>query len=141
MDRGIFGLHRSQLTTVAARAGQGKTSLACNMAYNLADQGKKVAYISLEMAKEQIITKMFCSEMNVDGFKFLVGKITQAEKDKLMAFKLIVEEMPLRIIDDYCFTQDELYTLIDHLEFRPDVLFIDHLQTTAILNLIDSSFR
>jgi len=128
LDKGIFGLHSSQMTVFAARAGQGKTSWACNAAFNLANSGKKVAFISLEMAKEQILTKMYCAEMNVDGFKFLIGKVSEVEKEKLRQFKKVVEELPLRIIDDYCFTQDELYTLIEHLEFRPQILFIDHLQ-------------
>lgn len=128
VDKGLFGLHRKQLTILAARTGNGKTSLACNVAFNLADAGKKVAIVSLEMAREQIVSKIFCSENNVNSFKLLIGRVSQEEKRRLEAFQKLVEELPLRIIDDYCFTQDELYTLIDHLEFKPDVLIIDHLQ-------------
>ena len=102
--------------------------MACNMAYHLADAGKKVAFVSLEMAREQIVSKIFCAENKVNSFRLLIGRVNQEEKDKLKSFQNLVENMPLRVIDDYCFTQDELYTLIDHMGFRPDVLFIDHLQ-------------
>ena len=128
LDRGIYGLHRSMVTVLAARSGNGKTSMACNIAFNLANRGKKVAFISLEMAREQIIAKMFCAENNVDSFKFLIGNITPEEMSRLKDFQKLVKELPLRIIDDYCFTQDELFTLVEHLEFRPEVLIFDHIQ-------------
>jgi len=128
VDKGLFGLHRKMLTVLAARAGQGKTSMACNMAFHLADSGTKVAMASLEMARENIVTKLFCAENKVDTFRFMIGAITKEEKNRLEVFKKAVEKLPLRIIDDFCFTQDEIYTLFDHLDFKPDVFIVDHLQ-------------
>lgn len=128
IDRGLNGLHRSQMTIVSARPGVGKTALACQMAYRLAEQKVKVAFISLEMTKESIIERMFCNRFEVNGFDLLIGKITPQISGKLVEFVNKVAYLPLYIIDDYCFTENELFTLFEHLEFKPDVLILDHIQ-------------
>ena len=138
VDKGLYGLHKGHLTILAARAGNGKTSMACNMAFELVNAGKKVAFVSLEMSREQILSKIFCAHHGIDMFRFSLGVVTEIEKAKLQSFKKLCEEIPLRVIDDYCFTQDELYTLIEYLEFRPEVLILDHLQH---IRAIDNSRR
>lgn len=128
MDRGTFGLHAGHLCTIAGRPGNGKTTLACNIAFELAQAGVNVAFFSLEMSKESILSKIFCSTYKVNAFRFLIGKITPEEREKLSHFKKMSAEIPLKIIDDYCHTQDEMYHLIEFLKFRPQVLFVDHIQ-------------
>lgn len=140
-DKGIFGLHKSQLTILAARAGNGKTSMACNAAFELAVRGHSVAFVSLEMGREQIVSKMFCAHSKVDSFKFLIGRVSAEEKNRLYDFKKLVETLPIKIVDDYCFTQQEMYTLIEHLEFRPEALIIDHLQHIRATDAIRRSER
>jgi replicative DNA helicase len=128
IDDGIWGLHRGKLLTIAARPGQGKTSLACQVAYNVAKTGYKTAFLSLEMTKESILERMFCAEYGVKAWDLLTGDLTPAIKEKLSQFLVEASNMKLQIIDDYCFTENELFTLIEHLEFRPDVIFLDHIQ-------------
>lgn len=134
VDRGIFGYHKSQLTVLAARPGVGKTSFACQNAYNLAKAGNKVAFLSLEMTKETIVERIFCSEYNVNGFDLIMGKTTPSILAKLSKFAKEVEKLPFKIIDDYCHTENELYTLIEHLGFRPDIIFLDHIQHIRALD-------
>lgn len=128
LDEGIFGLHRTQLTVVAARPGIGKTSLVCQVALNLVRQNIKVAFLSLEMTKESILERMFCIENNINGFDLIMGKFGEREQNLFSKFSSEIAGTPLRIIDDYCHTENELYTLIEHLQFRPDVIILDHLQ-------------
>lgn len=128
LDEGIFGLHRSQLTVIAARPGIGKTSLVCQVAMNMAKKGIKVAFLSLEMTKESILERIFCIEHGISGFDLIMGKFGEREKALFSKFYSETAGIPLRIIDDYCHTENELYTLIEHLEFRPDVIILDHLQ-------------
>ena len=127
LDSG-FGLAKQNLVTIAARPGNGKTSLACQTAYQLAQREHRVAYFSLEMTKESVIERMFCNRFDVSGFDLLMGAVSPAVQDAADRFKAEVTHLPLRIIDDYCFTERQLYTLIEHLEFRPDVVIVDHLQ-------------
>jgi len=128
IDEGIWGLHRRQLLTIAARPGQGKTSFACQTAYNIAKAGYKTAFLSLEMTKESILERMFCIEYGVKAWDLLTGNITDEIKKKLANFLTDSVDLPLQIIDDYCFTENELFTLIEHIKFRPDVIFLDHIQ-------------
>jgi replicative DNA helicase len=127
IDQGFYGLHKQQLVSLCARPGNGKSSLACQIAFNIADSGKEVAFVSLEMSRESIISKMFCNVNKVDSFEFFNKRLTAEMKYKADSFDKVIEELPLRIIDDYCYTQDEIFTLFDHLEYRPEVIILDHL--------------
>jgi replicative DNA helicase len=128
VDEGLWGLHRGQLLTIAARPGQGKTSLACQIAYNVAKNGYKTAFLSLEMTKHSILERMFCAEYDVKAWDLLTGNISKEITEKLSRFLVDCRDIPLQIIDDYCFTERELFTLIEHIQFRPDVIFLDHIQ-------------
>jgi len=128
IDGGIWGLHRRQLLTVAARPGQGKTSFACQIAFRVAQNGYKTAFLSLEMTKESILERMFCAEYRVKATDLLSGDVSDEVKKKMLKFMEDSKTLPLQIIDDYCFTENELFTLIEHLQFRPDVIFLDHIQ-------------
>ena len=128
LDKGTLGLHRSQLTVLAARPGQGKSSGACQAAFNLACAGKKVAFVSLEMTRESLVEKMFCLENRVNSRKLDTNRLTPEEHYKLQTFAKLAKDLPIKIVDDYCFTENELFTLVEHLEMHPDVLIIDHIQ-------------
>lgn len=128
IDEGIWGLHRGKLLTIAARPGQGKTSFACQVAYNTAKAGYKTAFLSLEMTRESILERMFCAEYDVKAWDLLTGQISDDISEKMKRFVMDSANLKLQIIDDYCFTENELFTLIEHLEFRPDIVFLDHIQ-------------
>ena len=59
LDRMILGLNKSELILIAARPGMGKTSIALNMAlYAGMNLGKTVAIFSLEMSREQLVSRL-----------------------------------------------------------------------------------
>jgi len=128
IDKTMLGLHPSRLLTLAARPAVGKTSVACQLAYNVARLGVKTAFISLEMTAENILERMMCSHYQIEGWKLSAKYLTPEIKKKFGFFLKDAQTLPLQIIDDYCFTEKELYTLIDHLKFRPEVIVLDHLQ-------------
>lgn len=128
IDKGTLGLHPSQLMVLAARPGQGKTSLATQVTYTLADAGKKVTFISLELTRETLIEKIFCQQYAINSRKLLTNTLNEEEKFLLKTFGNVISQMPIHIVDDYCFNENELFTLIEHLENRPEVLILDHIQ-------------
>lgn len=59
LDNTITGLNRSDLVIIGARPGMGKTSFALNIARHAAiTAGKRVAFFSLEMSKEQLASRI-----------------------------------------------------------------------------------
>ena len=79
LDKRIYGLNKSDLIILAARPGMGKTSFAMNIATNV---GKKypdtaIAVFSLEMSKEQIVSRMISSEASLSSEAMKTGVIPE----------------------------------------------------------------
>ena len=86
------GLQPSDFIILAARPSMGKTSLALNIAQNVALRGakegeppKRVAYFSLEMSSEQLVQRMICTEAEVEIRKLRSGWLSQPGKNKTAA--------------------------------------------------------
>ncbi len=84
LDKLTAGLQRSDLIIVAGRPGMGKTALALNIATHAALQtGLTVAIFSLEMAKEQLVLRMLCSEALINYSNVRSGHLREQEFTKL----------------------------------------------------------
>ncbi len=79
LDDLTLGFQRSELIVVAGRPSHGKTALTLNIARNAAMQNYKVAFFSLEMTKNEIITRLISSESRVDGQRLKSGKTSNEE--------------------------------------------------------------
>ena len=74
LDDSIWGLHRSELTIIAASPGEGKTSLALQISRQLADAGKKVLFVSLEMTRHQLAERFLIQLTQHDAWDLRTGK-------------------------------------------------------------------
>ena len=82
LDNLLGGLQASDLVILAARPACGKTSLALDIARNIAVRAKKpVGIFSLEMSKEQLVDRMICAEANVDLWKMRTGRLSDRPGD------------------------------------------------------------
>ncbi len=83
LDNILAGLQKSDLIILAARPSVGKTTLALDIARNVATKAKEaVGIFSLEMSKEQLVDRLLCSEANVNLWKMRTGKLSdQGEND------------------------------------------------------------
>ena len=81
VDRLLHGLRPSLLYILAARPGEGKTSLALNMAYNSLwrDNRAPVLFLSLEMSVREITTRAIATAARVDLHKLMSGKMAADE--------------------------------------------------------------
>lgn len=80
IDKRILGLNNGELIFIAARPAMGKTSMALNIALSVAKNSPKaVVVFSLEMTKEQIVTRMLAYEGLVNGKKLLTGNLTEED--------------------------------------------------------------
>lgn len=102
LDQMTSGLQPSDLIILAARPGMGKTSLALNVAQYAATKDKKtVGLFSLEMAAEQLVMRLLCSEARVDSHKARTGFLSKDDwKDlakalgKLADGRIFIDDTP-----------------------------------------------
>ena len=84
LDTITNGLQKSDLIILAARPAMGKTSLALNIAQNVAIRGNvPVAIFSLEMSQDQLAQRMMCSEAEIDAQRTKTGDISTKDWEKL----------------------------------------------------------
>lgn len=83
LDDMTCGLHNQELTIIGARPGVGKTTLALQLAENIAKKDKNVLFISLEMSDNQLIQKMIAREGNVKSYRMRRGTLEDTDWEKI----------------------------------------------------------
>jgi len=100
MDSMTSGLQPSTLVIIAGRPSMGKTSFAMNIAEHAAIQEKKpVAVFSLEMAREELLMRMLCSQARVDAHKVRRGYLEKKYWNTLTASASQIAQAPIYIDD------------------------------------------
>lgn len=80
LDNKLAGLQKSDLFILAARPSMGKTSLALDIARNVAiNSNTPVIIFSLEMSSQQLTDRMLAAQANVDAWKLRNGHLTDEE--------------------------------------------------------------
>lgn len=131
LDRMITGLNRSDLILLAARPGMGKTSFALNIARSVACQAKKtVAFFSLEMAKEQLASRLLSTEALISGTKLRTGKLSDDEWGRLIPASDVLSKAELYLDDTPGITIPEMKSRLRRLH-NLDLVIIDYLQLMA----------
>ena len=128
LDQTILGLNAGELILIAARPGMGKTSLALNIALHVGKtSGKTVAVFSLEMAREQLTTRLLAGEGLVDSQKLLTGKLSADEWRRVGAAATTISATDIRIDDNPAITVAEMNAKCRRLE-NLGLVLIDYLQ-------------
>src|SRR5688572_28616736 len=84
LDEMTSGLQRTDLVIVAGRPSMGKTAFCLTVAQNAALHSKAVvAVFSLEMSKEQLVTRMLASEAHINAHRFRTGHLMSNEWERL----------------------------------------------------------
>lgn len=130
LDHILSGFQPSDLVILAARPSMGKTALALNIAQNVAQQGASVAIISLEMSKEQLVERMFCSLLAVDSWKMRTGQLTDSDFARIGKVMDEMNSMKIFIDDSLGNSISELKAKARRLKIEHglDMLVIDYLQ-------------
>ena len=130
LDNILSGLQPSDLVIIAARPSMGKTALALNVAQNVAKKGFSVGLISLEMSKEQLVERMFCSLLSVDSWKMRTGRLSEDDFARIGTVMDELNNMKIYIDDSVGGSIAELKAKARRLKMEHglDVLFLDYLQ-------------
>ena len=101
LDQVTMGLKKGELILIAARPGQGKTSMALNLArYIGKHSGQTVAVFSLEMSREELVQRLLSSAAMVDGKKLAMGRLSPAEWDRVVAAAAQLSKTDIRVDDN-----------------------------------------
>ena len=131
LDEKTSGLHPSELIIIAGRPSMGKTSLALNIARNVAVEEKKpVAIFSLEMSKEQVVERLLCVEARVDSHKLRTGFLADEDSPKLSIAAGVLFDAPIFIDDSSTLNALELRAKARRLKVKEDValIILDYIQ-------------
>lgn len=131
LDDALAGMQRSNLLILAARPGVGKTSLAINIAENVALKNKRpVAFFSLEMSREEVMERLLVGVSDIDAWKLKTGKLDDADFTKLSNAMGELAEAPIYIDDTPALSILEMRTRARRLQVENgiDLLMVDYLQ-------------
>ena len=145
MDRKLGGLHPSDLLIIAGRPSMGKTSLATNIAFNIAKKWRKgtrpdgtegtvdggcVGFFSLEMSAEQLATRVLSEQALVPSERIRRGEMDEDEFRRFVHAAAELERIPLYIDDTPALPISTLAARARRLKRQHglDVLFVDYLQ-------------
>ncbi len=132
LDKLTAGLQPADLIIVAGRPSMGKTAFSLNISTNAAFAGIGVAVFSLEMAKEQLVLRMLCSEARVNNSKVRSGYLAERDFPKLANAAGRLHEAPIYIDDTPAISVLELRAkarrLVRDLSKKVGLIVIDYLQ-------------
>ena len=155
MDKKLGGLHKSDLLILAGRPSMGKTSLATNIAFNIAKSYKRgtlsdgsegtlnggvVGFYSLEMSADQLAARVLSEASEVPSEQIRRGDMTEAEFRRFVDAAKTLESCPLYIDDTPALPISQLAARARRLKRTHglDVLIVDYLQLVRPASAKDS---
>ena len=128
VDTKSNGPNTSDLLLPAARPGMGKTSMALNVALSAArESGKTVAIFSLEMSKEQLVTRLIASEGLVENTRLVTGNLRESDWQRIAEAASSLSRMDIRIDDNPLLTVADMNAKCRRLD-NLGLVVIDYLQ-------------
>lgn len=135
LDNKTTGFHENELIILAGRPGMGKSAFALNVSTNIAINSKKsVAFFSLEMGAEQIVTRMFSMVGGIDSRKLRTGRLEHNDWKRLNEAMSQLADTNFFIDDTAGITVGEIRSKCRRLKNSSkglDLIVIDYLQLVS----------
>ncbi|WP_336294183.1 replicative DNA helicase [Bartonella sp. CB169] len=142
LDEKMGGLQPSDLIILAGRPGMGKTSLATNIAFNIANaynrnikkqeenEGGIVGFFSLEMSSEQLATRIISEQTEVSSSDIRRGNISEEQFSKIIRVMNRLQKAPIYIDQTGGISITQLAARARRLKRQHglDILIIDYIQ-------------
>jgi replicative DNA helicase len=103
LDKVISGFSSPDLILLGGRPAHGKTTLGLQLAFNMSHNGHSIGFITMEMSRHQLISRLLSNISSINGYKFnnvdkdmsieevnVIGKYV----DKLKSLKLYISDLP-----------------------------------------------
>lgn len=145
LDSKMGGLQPSDLIIVAGRPGMGKTSLATNIAYNVARawqgevrpdghmstvNGGIVGFFSLEMSAEQLATRIIAEQTGIPSSTIRRGAISEADFEKIKDVSIELQNLPFYVDETGGLSIAQLAARARRLKRQRglDLIVVDYIQ-------------
>ncbi len=141
LDNMLSGLQRSDLVIVAARPSMGKTAFVLSIADYVAFRKKmSVAIFSLEMAKEQLVNRLFSMEAKIDAQNIRSGNLSEKEWEDLMEASETISASKIIIDDTPGISMTELRSRCRKYKLEEDIqmVLIDYIQLMSSGGRVES---
>lgn len=93
------GFQPGDMIVLAARPGMGKTALALNVTKNAAAVGTPTLVFSLEMGKQQLVTRLISGETGINSRRLESGRLSPSDWDNITEASAYINELPIQIDD------------------------------------------
>ena len=137
LDSKLGGFHPSDLIIIAGRPSMGKTSLATNIAFNIAKNAytesnldSSVLFFSLEMSSEQLARRILSEQARISSNDIRRGNLSENDLDNLVSVSKDIIEIPLFIDDTAALNIGSLSSRARRLKRRNGLgaIVVDYLQ-------------
>lgn len=142
LDNKTTGWKGGQFILIAARPGQGKTTIALDLARAASlKAGLTAMFFSLEMSKEEIMEKVISAEARVESDKIKKGKLSPSEWESVHRVAGELQKSHLIIDDSAKITIPHIRAAAIKQKARPeglDILFLDYIQLLSSPTKVES---
>jgi len=138
LDEQLGGLHNTDLIVLAGRPGMGKTALATNIGYNAArrraergeNEGAVVGFFSLEMAAEQLATRILSEQSRISSENIRRGKLSAEDFESVVRASHELSSLPFYIDDTPAISVGQIRTRARRLKRQHNLglIVVDYLQ-------------
>lgn len=132
MDNRMMGEWKpGSATVIAAQPGGGKTTFVANSMYNMATMYNiATLFISLEMKKDDLITKWCANALKIDSRVIGTGTLNEEEHERIEDFVVCLQTLPMYVIDNADLSLFQITKAIrDYVtEKNVKAVFIDYIQ-------------
>ena len=145
LDSKMGGLQKSDLIIVAGRPGMGKTSLATNIAYNVAKayvpeiqtdgttravNGGAVGFFSCEMSAEQLATRILAERTGIPSSSIRRGGISELDFEKIRECSIELQSLPFYVDETGGLSIAQLMARARRLKRQKglDLIVVDYIQ-------------
>jgi len=131
LDKMLFGFNPAYYI-IAARPSVGKTSLAMNLAVNVALAGKKVVFFSIEMNESSFMERLVSMLIGVSAANIREDKIPEDFEEDVADIDSLIAKLDMYVDYGSQHIPLSITTQLEYLEqqysFKPDIVFVDYIQ-------------
>ena len=124
IDKAIVGMTKGEISIIAGRPGNGKSTLALNVTKNIILDGKKVMFISREMPKVEIVKKFIAMHTSVPNKQMRNNAMNHREEIEKGLDFIKKYYKSLHLFDNLRGLDEGIQ---EAKKIRPDVIIDDHI--------------